>query len=379
MSASNFSFSCFVNVSNDSLTETAWIVRHPIQQNFNTAGNGYAISAVVMLFFLLGLPWNLFVICAIIKKRLYSQPIIMLMLNLAITNLLLCILVMPFNIVSGIAGEYVFGESDLVRCRVCQTGILIIALVGVSVHTLCFMSIDRLIYLKKPLKYAVIVTPRRMLAAIIATWVLCITICIPPFVGFGQILFSYTVATCVPHVVGRTHIAPNYYYTLLLLAESTVPIITIFVVYIWMICIIRGNLLRKEKLVVGIYGNRKKYCKEQLRLVRFFVTVFSANLVTWLPMMILVLWGAIKGLGSVPVLAYSIPYLSFLSETVIHPVLEAFHIRAIKIVILKVLKCKSGPCKRERKLAGSSVATNPVNDVSANREEENANIVGNTT
>ena len=176
-------FSCLIEFSNDSLSEFYWIV-NPDDLELAT-GNSYAIAVILSLFLLLGLPWNLFVVCAIIKKCLYSQPIIMLMLNL-----LLYILVMLFNIISGIAGEYVFGETDLVRCRVCQTGVALIILPFVSVHTLCLMSIDRFIYLKRPLRYAEIVTPRRTLAAIISAWLLCIAISIPPLVGFGEIRFN---------------------------------------------------------------------------------------------------------------------------------------------------------------------------------------------
>ena len=367
ITAYSTNFSCFINVSDDSISEGVWIVgvSYPEEPNFDTAGNGYAISAIVSLLLLLGLPWNLFVICAIAKKRpkIYTQPIIMLMLNLAITNLLVCILVMPFHIVSGIAGEYVFGESDLVRCQVCQTGVVIIILPWVSIHTLCLMSIDRLIYLKRPLMYAQIMTPRRMLAAIIASWVLCVVISIPPLVGFGEIRFAPTVASCAVFLVGRTHIAPNYIYTLLLLAEIIVPVITLFIAYVWILCITRSALLKKWKrrsLIKEELGTerRDKHSKEQLCLVRFFSIIFTVNLVTWLPMIALVLCGAILGPGRIPTVVYSIAYLSYLSETVLHPVFEALHIREVKSTICKMPTCFRRKCdlsKLERKQTQISV------------------------
>ncbi len=119
------------------------------------------------------------------------------MLNLTLTNLLLCIFVMPFHIISGFAGEYVFGSSDYVRCCVCQTGLLNTVLLAVSVHTVSLMSVDRFIYLKRPILYSSIVTPKRMTVAIALVWCICIAISIPPLFGFGTILFSYTVVSCV--------------------------------------------------------------------------------------------------------------------------------------------------------------------------------------
>ena len=347
----NFTFSCRINVSNDSLTETAWIVKHSLEPDFDTAGNGYAISAIVLLLFLLGLLWNLTVICAILKKRavMCSQPIIMLMLNLAITNLLICILVMPFIIVSGIAGEYVFGDTDLVRCQVCQTGVAVIILPWGSIHTLCLMSIDRFMYLKRPLRYGKVVTPRRMLAAIVAIWMLCIVLSIPPFFGFGEMRFSYRISTCVMSMVGSTEVAHNYFYTMLLVAEAVVPVMILFVMYTWILCIVRSAFVKKNALkTTGKGANReeRKRHKNQLYLVRFFVTIFTANLITWIPIIGLVFAVGIFEAQTVPTLVFSIAYLSFLTETVVHPMIEAIHIREVRATLCEVpafFKRKCGP------------------------------------
>ena len=333
-------FSCLINVSDDSLSEIYWIVGDPDDFELTT-GNGYAVAVIVSLFLLLGLPWNLFVVCAIIKKRLYSQPVITLMLNLAITNLLLYILVMPFNIVTGIAGEYVFGETDLVRCRVCQTGVAVIMLPGVTVNTLCLMSIDRFIYLKKPLRYAEIVTPRRTLAAIISAWLLCIAISIPPLVGFGEIRFAYVAATCAPLFVGSTHIAPNYYYMLLLLAVGIVPIITLITLYFWIMCIVRNSLIWKLRRSALNGDTARDQSERQNTLnkkqLKMFGVIFTANLVTWLPIIVVVLAAAILGSGGVPAVVYSIAYLLYLSETVIHAVLSALFIPQLKTIVSEVI------------------------------------------
>ena len=339
--ANNWTFSCFVNVSDDSLTEIAWIVLQE-ELEFDTPGNGYAAAAIVLLLFIIGVPWNLFVTCAIVKKKLYTQPVVMLMLNLTITNLLVCILIMPFNIVSGIAGEYIFGESDLVRCRVCQTGIMAIILPWISIHTLCLMSIDRFIYLKRPLKYSRIVTPKCMLAIIIVVWILCTLIALPPLFGFGEIRFSYTVANCVPYVVGETHIAPNFIYNLIIFVEIMVPVLLVFTMYIWILCIIRSSLVRRFKRATETQGNKERASKEhvssQLQLVKLFGAIFTANIVTWLPMISLVLTGAARGVGRVHPLFYSISYLSYLSQTVVHPILESCLLREIKQILSEVLK-----------------------------------------
>ena len=59
-------------------------------------------AAFMLLFFLVGVPWNLLVIGVIVKKKLFTRPSVMLMLNLAIVNLLVCLLVMPFTMFCGV-------------------------------------------------------------------------------------------------------------------------------------------------------------------------------------------------------------------------------------------------------------------------------------
>ena len=339
---SNYTFSCFVNVSSNSTSDFAWIVEHPENE---VPGVGYGIAAVVSLLLLLAVPWNLLVITAILKKRLYTQPTVMLLLNLTVTNLLFSLLVMPFSIFVGIKGEYVFGNSDQQRCAVCQTGIFVIILPWVSLHTLALISVDRFIYLKRPMKYSTIVTKWRMFVTIAVIWVFCTVLALPPLFGFGEINFSYTVATCVPILVGETHIAPNYYYAMLLLAEVSIPITILFVMYMWIVCIIRSSLVRKLRRSVSVTKNPNKakstnsksasraHAKSQKRMVWLFGAIFTANIITWLPMIGLVISAAV--LGTAHTLAYTIPFLSYLSETVIHPVLEVCLVRNIKMAILE--------------------------------------------
>ena len=344
-------FSCLRNVSQDFVTDIGWIVDHPDDPDSDLKGNGYATAVIVSLFFLTGVPWNLFVIVTIMMKKLYSSPTLMLLLNLAITNLLICLLVMPFNIITGFSGEFLFGDTDAVRCRVCQTSVVLVILPWVSMHTIALMSVDRFIYLKKPLKYSTWITPKRMLCVIVTIWILCTVMSIPPLFGFGEIKFTYTFSACSPYLVGRTHIAPNFYYILLLTAEAIVPITSLFIMYFCVMYIIRKSMFARfqrsaEVTQADTEGDvktkiAKEKIKSQLRLARVFGAIFTANMLTWLPMVALALTGAIA--RTAPTILYNITYLSFLSQTVIHPILEVVLIRDMREIITSCVNC----CRRK--------------------------------
>ena len=338
-------FSCLQNVSQDSITEIGWTVDNPVEANSeHIVEIGYATAVIVSLIFLIGVPWNLFVIVTIVKKKLYHSPTILLLLNLAITNLLLCLLVMPFNIITGFSGEYLFGPTDAIRCHVCQsTGIIIIILPVIALHTLSLMAVDRFIYLKKPLRYSTWITPKRMIVTLIIIWIVCTIFSLPPLFGFGEIKFTFTVSTCILHAIGRTSVAPNFAFVLFALAPSfLLPVVVLFVMYAWILYIARKGILERLKRRVT---HRAEACEPvsadtpcekrmvQLRLVRVFLVIFTANLLTWLPAIGLTLAAAIIGPGQIPAYMDTISYLSFISETAIHPILEACLIREVRMTM----------------------------------------------
>ena len=367
MSNFSYSFSCVVNVSHSSLTDLEWEMT-TFDPDFDTTG--HAISATLILFFLLGVPWNLLIIAAIIKKKLYTQPIIVLLLNFSITNLLVALLVMPFSIVSGIMGEYAFGDTDQIRCYVCKSGVLAILLPWVSFHTLALMAVDRFIYLKKPLDYIWIVTPKRTAIAVLVIWGFCIALSIPPFFGFGEIRFSSTIATCIPLIAGSTPVAQNYFYWILITVEGFVPILTLFILYTWIFCLIRKTLHRRHRRSTSlvtkaavISTHTRKHTQTQIRLVWLFGTIFIANIVTGLPFVVLVVVVVILGPVEVPLHAYTVPFLLLLSQTVIHPILEVCLINDFSkmfIALGKAICCTCRLTKRSTSTPSSTPASTPT-------------------
>ncbi len=62
----NTNFSCLLNVSKDFLTSDVWMVDGPYSySDFDNVTNGYVVSTILLLYMLVGIPWNLFVIAII--------------------------------------------------------------------------------------------------------------------------------------------------------------------------------------------------------------------------------------------------------------------------------------------------------------------------
>ena len=113
-----------------------------LNSSLNSSSNSdeitrYLNSIFVLLF---GLPWNAIVIGTILKKKLYSHPSVMLILNLAISNFLVyvCLLIMPPIFIFGLGD---FGNADIFE--VCQVSFLRMLLPAVSNLTITLLSVDR--------------------------------------------------------------------------------------------------------------------------------------------------------------------------------------------------------------------------------------------
>ena len=339
-------FSCIVNVSGDSLTSVAWIVS--VTDDNQSEWNGYSSASFAFILFLLGAPCNLYVILAtVFKKLLRNSPIIILMFNLAFTNLLICVLVLPFAIISGFAQEFKFGSTDVVRCGVCSLGFTSVALPYSALLTMTLMSVERFLYLRKPLQYHKIVTVKRTLIAIFVAWLISILVSLPPFFGVGSITFSYVVVSCVPLVVGSSHLLPNFYYAVLVASVGFIFLMVIITMYIWIIVIARKYVLRREKHLLRFStdnvssGDSSEACKvrehkaKQLQMIRLFLLIISANIITWIPLLVAAILGAAVGPFRIPAVVYSMAWYSFIVGIVIHPILQSTLIYELRVLFMK--------------------------------------------
>lgn len=334
------------NYSDENLTFDLWELSDQFQDISLTIG------AILSIFMLIGIPWNLTVIAIIIKKRLFKQPAVLLLLNLALTDLLLCVLVLPLHAVTAVSGHFVFGSSDRVRCLVCQTGILLTTLLLVSVYNIALLSVDRLLYVKKPMNYENIVTVKRVLAVLICFWVFFVAFSMLPFLGIGEISLGDVISTCtiVFSSIG-TDDEDFVYLWVFIGAICILPVLVLFVANVWMLCIMsrtvsKGFHRQVSTITMGnsrrqsLYTRLKdRYQNCQLRLLEVFGALFGVNFVTWLPT-VLSLSLVTAGVIAPGFIAFA--HLCLLSQVVFHPVLQVALLRDIRDAIANMCKHCSG-------------------------------------
>jgi len=339
-------------LSGTNITEDWWgiLSQGRVHENSITA-----VAVCQVLIVAIGAPWNLIVLATIVIRKRYKDPTYILLLNLVLADLLVCLLVLPFNIQSAFAREFSLGSSDQVRCRVCHTiSITIVTLVFTSLFTLALMSLDRLVYLKWGLWYKKTITVKLVIPVLAVVWVFCILVSLPPVFGFGEIKFANLLSSCSLFTVGRTPLANNIFFVMLLVLVGAFPFITTLFANSWLLVLVCKSVSNRYKRRVDNNNNRfisteckntqerdltSSYHKEQIHLAEIFGAIFAANVITWFPTIIISIVAAIIGADEVATPAYAFVYLSYVCQPAIHPVLETCLIGKARSVICRSLFC----------------------------------------
>lgn len=114
------------------------------------------------------------------------------LLSLAVADLLCGLLVVPLSVYPALVQQWVYG--DLV-CRL--VGYLEVTLWAVTVYTFMWISVDRYLAVRKPLRYETVQTKTRCQCWMAFTWISAAMMCCPPLLGFNQPLFDRDAFVCM--------------------------------------------------------------------------------------------------------------------------------------------------------------------------------------
>ena len=335
-------FNCRTSeLSRDSITQPlVWSILYLVRDS-----TPY-VATVEAVFFLIAFFWNSFIVCALLAnpRTLREQPACIYLLNIALVDVLHSVTVILVSLVSEIAQEFVFGYTDFVRCHLCEfLGFMLMLLVACSLHSLAALSVDRFILLAKPLRYKDYFNWKRATLIVIGCWVISIVIAFPPLAGFGQYEFNTVFANCHPRWTGQTDGTPHIFYVLFVGAEAIVPILILTVTNVWTYKIVSGALRNKfkrqksfrdapksEEELQREIGENRDYRHKQRQLVKVFGALLIAHIISWTPTLTIMIIASVMEAASLPTKVYIFGWISYLSNPVLHPIIESFFIKDLR-------------------------------------------------
>ena len=305
------------------------------------------VATIEAFYFLIAFFWNLFILISFgMRRKLLKEPAGVYLFNLALTDLLLAVFVVFQCFITEVAGLFIIGHTDVIRCGICEfLGFMLMFLMTSTLHTLAMLSFDRFFLLMKPLSYRQYFTWRRALAIVILIWIFSFFMTIPPIFGFGEYSFSFPIANCHPQWLGKSYRGLNNFDFIVFLAvEAIIPIGFLTITNIWTYKVItrvlRSRLKRQKSLNSGTPSGQKKteqakasqttHNRQQLQLVKVFGALFVAHILCWTPVMISVVVGLVIGPCHLPPEVLLFGWLLYLTNPVAHPILETFFIKDLR-------------------------------------------------
>ncbi|XP_029921071.1 alpha-1D adrenergic receptor [Myripristis murdjan] len=149
--------------------------------NFTMDSQVVGVGVFLSVFILVAIVGNIFVILSVVCNKHLQTVTNFFIVNLAMADLLLSIIVLPFSASLEVLGCWVFGR---VFCNIWAA--VDVLCCTASILSLCIISIDRYIGVKYCLKYPSIMTERRAGVILVIVWLSSMVISVGPLLGWKE-------------------------------------------------------------------------------------------------------------------------------------------------------------------------------------------------
>ncbi|XP_070579109.1 octopamine receptor beta-2R-like [Ptychodera flava] len=289
---------------------------------------GFALS-VMTLFIVAG---NVLVVLSLVKfGNLHQKLSRFLILNLAFSDLVIGVLIMPFRLHRELVGGWIFGHTFCVIWFACDAYLAMTCL-----YAVLLISVEKYMYVTMPLKYSMLVTKPRLQVAILSSWIFCGLVTLMPIVtGLG----TTPVFQQEQSVEGDCYAALKVEYVSLLFGLNVLlPTVVMFYTNYHIYKAVREQTKKIHAQRIGppVKNHSRPITKSEIKAIKMmFIMVFLA-FVMWFPALSVLF---INSLCSCihPVVS-EITIWFGISQTALHPFLYTYK-KEFRQAYMKILKC----------------------------------------
>ncbi|XP_071951398.1 G-protein coupled receptor 161-like [Antedon mediterranea] len=231
-------------------------------------------AGIMLLIIIAGLVGNAVTLCALMINTTLQTKSYVFVANLAVADILNCLLGMPVIFVSSILNKWVFGDA---LCVVMGATTVLFCLA--SLLTLCAISIERYVCITAPLKYEAILTENRLKLLIFWTWFQALIFALFPI--FGWSVYVYTPNEFLCTAAWNKNIS----YTILLFITCIIgPFIFMVFAYLKILKVARTQLRKVAAQDRGLSSAADKTkLRKETKAAFTLLIVIGTFLVCWIP------------------------------------------------------------------------------------------------
>uniref|UniRef100_A0AAR2K0N1 G-protein coupled receptors family 1 profile domain-containing protein n=1 Tax=Pygocentrus nattereri TaxID=42514 RepID=A0AAR2K0N1_PYGNA len=269
---------------------------------------GHALVAACLgMISALGILNNLLVLVLFGRYKALRSPINMLLLNISVSDLLVCALATPFSFAASARGRWLIGEQGCVWYGFANSLLGIVSLISLAV-----LSYERYSTMMGPTE-ADATNYRKVAMGVLLSWVYSLFWTLPPFFGWSRYGPEGPGTTCSVDWTAKT--ANNISYIICLFIFCLIlPFLAIVYSY--------GKLLHAIKQVSGV--NTAMGRKREHRVLLMVITMVVCYLLCWLPYGIMALMATFGDPDLITAEASIVPSLLAKTSTVINPIIYIF-------------------------------------------------------
>nr|7UL3_A Chain A, Histamine H2 receptor [Homo sapiens] len=265
------------------------------------------ITVVLAVLILITVAGNVVVCLAVGLNRRLRNLTNCFIVSLAITDLLLGLLVLPFSAIYQLSCKWSFGK---VFCNIYTS--LDVMLCTASILNLFMISLDRYCAVMDPLRYPVLVTPVRVAISLVLIWVISITL---SFLSIHLGWNSRNETSKGNHTTSKCKVQVNEVYGL-------VDGLVTFYLPLLIMCVCYTLMILRLKSVRLLSGSREKD-RNLRRITRLVLVVVAVFVICWFPYFTAFVYRGLRGDDAInEVLEAIVLWLGY-ANSALNPILYA--------------------------------------------------------
>uniref|UniRef100_A0A3B5QJM8 Opsin 4 n=1 Tax=Xiphophorus maculatus TaxID=8083 RepID=A0A3B5QJM8_XIPMA len=311
----------------------------------------YTIGSVILAIGITGVLGNFLVIYAFSRSRSLRTPANMFIINLAVTDLLMCLTQSPVFFTTSINKRWIFGEKGCELYAFCG------ALFGIcSMITLMVIAIDRYFVITRPLTSIGVLSRKRALLILLAVWAYSLGWSLPPFFGWSAYVPEGLLTSCTWDYMTFTP-SVRAYTMLLFIFVFFLPLFIIIYCYVFIFRAIRST----NRSVPVLFSSSRDAVKSfhrlqnEWKMAKIALIVILLYVVSWSPYSAVALTAFAGYADMLTPYMNSVPAVIAKASAIHNPIIYAITHPKYRLALAKYVPCLGALlCVRQRDLRSSS-------------------------
>ncbi|KAM4663421.1 pinopsin-like [Discoglossus pictus] len=275
----------------------------------------------------LGCVHNSLVLVIFVRFEAIRTPINMILLNISVSDLLVCVFGTPFSFAANISGKWLFGYQGCKWYGFSNSLFGIVSLVSLSI-----LSYERYVTVLTCAK-ADASNYRKSWTCIVVSWAYSLLWTVPPLLGWSSYGLESSGTTC--SVMWHSRSPNNVSYIICLFLFCLVlPLLIMIFCYGHIVKIIRGQVFRTNLTMAQ---------KREHRMLFMVACMVTCYLLCWMPYGLVSLITTFGSPGIITPTISIIPSILAKSSTFINPLIYAFMNKQFYRCFVAVVKCEVDP------------------------------------